>query len=178
VRPPFLFFLIILLVTSRLGKGKPLTFFTVYALGGCVGAKWCSSWFYLAMILKKIPRKMLFFFFLNSRNTLFLGCTCISQPEGTSTYFKNWTVLIFPFFFLVIRRVWEFSSSAVALASLYLRDFQIIINKEQAAFYSSMLNFATHEINSDWQRSSLKVPKCEILMSWILMIFLSWSLYR
>ncbi len=24
----------------------------------------------------------------------------------------------------------------------------------------------------------LKVPKCEILMSWILMIFLSWSLYR
>ncbi len=26
--------------------------------------------------------------------------------------------------------------------------------------------------------SNLKVPKCEILMSWISMIFLSWSLYR
>ncbi len=27
-------------------------------------------------------------------------------------------------------------------------------------------------------KGCLKVPKCEILMSWILMIFLSWSLYR
>ncbi len=29
-----------------------------------------------------------------------------------------------------------------------------------------------------WICKLLKVPKCEILMSWILMIFLSWSLYR
>ncbi len=31
-----------------------------------------------------------------------------------------------------------------------------------------------------WYESSfiLKVLKCEIFMSWILMIFLSWSLYR
>ncbi len=26
--------------------------------------------------------------------------------------------------------------------------------------------------------TKLKVPKCEILISWIVMIFISWSLYR
>jgi hypothetical protein len=33
-------------------------------------------------------------------------------------------------------------------------------------------------IHSNKFLGSLKVPKCEILMSWIFMIFLSWSLYR
>ncbi len=37
---------------------------------------------------------------------------------------------------------------------------------------------AVSTIHTSIPKVLLKVPKCEILMSWISMIFLSWSLYR
>ncbi len=62
----------------------------------------------------------------------------------------------------------------------FCRQIQMESNAEEISWLVWLRN--SDKICWDWEGgggvTGLKVPKCEILMSWILMIFLSWSLYR
>jgi hypothetical protein len=71
-------------------------------------------------------------------------------------------------------RVWSYTTF-IAYGSLSWENYW----SKPKGFRQILLIIKKHTLhNHYYSKTILKVPKCEILISWILMIFLSWSLYR